>query len=339
MNASAHQALPRILALALPLLLAACGLQPSRAPEAGAAGSTAVSPAPTFPAGKKPPVVTKRGGGFYKDDGPGDNPPADVDAIADAVPRDEPPNRFANQPYSVFGQDYVPLPANASYSATGVASWYGRKFHGQKTSSGEPYDMYGMTAAHPTLPIPSYARVTNPRNGKSVVVRINDRGPFLAGRLIDLSWAAAYKLDYLAEGSTLVRVERVFPGQTSPAEPFDPMADDPIARLAMADQTGNTAMSSASAAPVSPMPPRLPEVTRGGGHYLQLGAFANRANAEALRGHLARELGELADKLVIAETGNFFRVQLGPWPDAVAARQAGEQLRASLGLGAIVVRR
>jgi rare lipoprotein A len=336
MNASTRLLLLRILALALPLLLAACGSQPSRAPEAGAAGAAAVSPAPTFPAGKKPPVVTKRGGGFYKDDGPGDNPPADVDAIADAVPRAEPPNRFANQPYSVFGQDYVPLPASAPYSATGVASWYGRKFHGQKTSSGEPYDMYGMTAAHPTLPIPSYVRVTNPRNGKSVVVRVNDRGPFLAGRLIDLSWAAAYKLDYLAEGSTLVRVERVFPGQTSPAEPFDPMADDPIARLAMADQTGEAAPSTAAA--LAP-PPRLPEVTRAGGHYLQLGAFANRDNAEALRGHLARELGELGDKLVIAEAGKVFRVQLGPWPDDTAARQAGEQLRTSLGLGAIVVRR
>ena len=338
MNASAHLALPRILAMALPLLLAACGSQPSRAPETGAPGAAAVSPAPTFPAGKKPPVVTKRGGGFYKDDGPGDNPPADVDAIPDAVPRDEPPNRFANQPYSVFGRDYAPLPANASYSATGVASWYGRKFHGQKTSSGELYDMYGMTAAHPTLPIPSYARVTNPRNGKSVVVRINDRGPFLSGRLIDLSWAAAYKLDYLAEGSTLVRVERVFPGQTLPATPFDPMADDPIARLAMADQTGDEATASTTA-PAATIPPRLPEVTRGGNHYLQLGAFANRDNAEALRGHLARELGELGDKLIVAEAGNLFRVQLGPWPDAAAARQAGEQLRASLGLGAIVVRR
>ena len=165
-----------------------------------------------------PAYVLKRGGGFYQDDGPGDNPPADLAAIPDAVPRDEPFNRFANRPYSVLGRDYVPLREVGRYRATGVASWYGRKFHGQKTSSGEPYDMYGMTAAHPTLPIPSYARVTNPANGRSVIVRVNDRGPFHAGRVIDLSYTAAWKLGYVGNGSTQVVVESIAPG-APPAPP------------------------------------------------------------------------------------------------------------------------
>jgi rare lipoprotein A len=304
------------------LLLAACGAQPPRPADERGTSPAAVSPAPTF---KKPPVVTKRGGGFYKDDGPGDNPPENIDAIPDAVPRDEPLHRFANKPYSVLGQNYVPLAANTSYKAEGIASWYGRKFHGQKTSSGELYDMYGMTAAHPTLPIPSYVRVTNPRNGKSVVVRVNDRGPFHADRLIDLSWTAAYKLGYLAEGSTQVEVERLLPGQETTPVIAAATQPDPITRMATAQATGD--------------PAPLPEVSRAGGHYVQLGAFANRDNAEVLRTHLARELCELGDKLVIEAAGSVFRVQLGPWPDALAARQAGDQVRESLGLGSIVVRR
>jgi rare lipoprotein A len=117
------------------------------------------------------------------------------------VPKPEPLHRFANNPYSVFGRDYVPLRELKPYKARGIGSWYGRRYHGQKTSSGEIYDMYAMTAAHPILPIPSYVRVTNPANGKSVVVRINDRGPFHAGREIDLSWTAAYKLGYTARAA------------------------------------------------------------------------------------------------------------------------------------------
>jgi len=213
--------------LGFSFILAACGNQPPRPVAERGAASGAVSPAPTFraPATKPPGGVTQRGGGFYKDDGPGDNAPADLDAIPDAVPRAEPLHRFANNPYSVLGQDYVPLRELKPYQARGIASWYGRKFHGQKTSSGEPYDMYGMSAAHPTLPIPSYVRVTNPANGKSVVLRVNDRGPFHADRLIDLSWTAAAKLGYLGTGSTRVEVESILPGQTLPPPAATP---DPI---------------------------------------------------------------------------------------------------------------
>ncbi len=161
---------------------------------------------------KKPsPAATAKSGGYYLDDGPEASPPANLDAIADAVPRDEPLHRFANRPYAALGNTYTPQTERRAYSEEGLASWYGRRFNGKKTASGEPYDMYAMTAAHPTLPIPSYARVTALGSGKSVVVRINDRGPFHSNRIIDLSYTAAYKLGYLGGGSAKVRVESLDP--------------------------------------------------------------------------------------------------------------------------------
>ena len=151
-------------------------------------------------------------GGYYKDDGPGANPPSSLDRVTDAKPRVEPLHRAANRPYEVFGKKYVPLASVRPFHQRGVASWYGKRFHGQKTASGETYDMYAMTAAHPTLPIPSYARVTNLANGRSVVVRINDRGPFHSGRVIDLSYAAAHRLGLLGSGSGEVEIEAIVPG-------------------------------------------------------------------------------------------------------------------------------
>lgn len=152
-----------------------------------------------------------RTGGYYKDDGPPDTPPAKLAGIPDAKPRAEPLHRFANRPYAVFGKSYVPMTRLQPFRQRGVASWYGRRYHGQKTSSGETYDMYAMTAAHTTLPIPSYARVTHLGSGRSVVVRINDRGPFHAGRVIDLSYAAASRLGIVQGGSAEVEVETVLP--------------------------------------------------------------------------------------------------------------------------------
>ncbi|TRZ67239.1 MAG: septal ring lytic transglycosylase RlpA family protein, partial [Rhodocyclaceae bacterium] len=181
-------------------VLAACGSLPSRQVQERSGAPLPVpqaSPAPSQGAAtaQKPAYVLKRNGGYYQDDGPGESPPtlAFLNAIPDAEPKIEPLHRFANKPYSVLGRDYVPLPRLAHYQAVGMGSWYGRKFHGQKTSSGEIYDMFAMTAAHATLAIPSYVRVTNPANGRSVVVRVNDRGPFHSGRLIDLSYSAAWK--------------------------------------------------------------------------------------------------------------------------------------------------
>lgn len=312
----------RVVPLLAALLVAACGTTAPR-PNVERAEPVAV-PAAEPAAQRTPAWALKKGGGYYQDDGPGDNPPADLDAIPDAVPRIEPPNRFANNPYSVLGRDYVPLKPNTPYRATGIASWYGRKFNGQKTSSGEIYDMYGMTAAHATLPIPSYARVTNPANGKSVIVRINDRGPFHAGRLIDLSYTAAWKLGYIGNGSTLVEVESIEPGQETLLAQAPPAAPaDPLAQLATAPE---------AAAP-------LPEVADAHGHYLQLGAFGNRDNADALKARLARELGALGDKLVVQATGKLYRLQLGPWADAQEARRVAERIRETLDFAPVVVQR
>jgi len=163
------------------------------------------------------------GNGYYKGDGPGGRPPVDLERVADATPRAEPLNPGANTPYTALGRRYVPYTALAPYRARGVATWYGRKFQGKKTASGERYDMYAMTAAHTVLPIPSYARVTNLANGRSVVVRINDRGPFHADRLIDLSYAAAYRLGYVNAGSTKVEVEAILPGKRAAGDEPPPV--------------------------------------------------------------------------------------------------------------------
>lgn len=150
-----------------------------------------------------------RPGGYYKDDGPHERPPANLEQVADAVPRSEPLHKFANRPYEALGKRYVPMTSVQPFRQSGLASWYGKRYHGQKTSSGETYDMYAMTAAHPTLPIPSYVRVTNVANRKSVVVRINDRGPFKSERVIDLSYVAAYKLGFIQSGQARVEVEAI----------------------------------------------------------------------------------------------------------------------------------
>ena len=156
---------------------------------------------------------TDKKGGYYQIDGPEAKPRSNLDSIPDATPRAETLNKWANRPYARLGKNYTPLTEVQPFKQRGMASWYGKQFHGQKTSSGELYDMYKMTAAHPTLPIPSYVRVTRVSNGKSVIVRVNDRGPFHANRIIDLSYVAAYKLGYIQAGSAEVTLEAVVPGQ------------------------------------------------------------------------------------------------------------------------------
>ncbi len=219
------------------------------------------------------------------------NPPLNVDAVPDAVPKAEPRSARGNPPfYEVYGQRYLVLPAATGYLERGVASWYGPTFHGGNTSSGEQYDMYGMTAAHKTLPLPTYARVTNLKNGRSIVVRINDRGPFVANRLIDLSYTAAAKLDMLREGTTLVEVRALTPG-----------APDDLSRSA-----------------ASP-PPAL---------YLQAGAFADAQNAQRALDKL-RGAG-LANAFLappVQGHSRLYRLRLGPVAsvadfDQLAARLA-----------------
>jgi len=252
----------------------------------------------------------QQGGGYYKDDGPGVNPPPDLAAIPDAEPRSEPLHRFANRPYKVFGKTYTPLPLGLPYKETGGASWYGRRYHGNPTSSGEIYDMYAMTAAHPLLPIPSYVRVTNPANGRSVVVRINDRGPFFAGRIIDLSYTAAWKLDLL-RGVAPVEVELLEPGTIDLAAPV--------------------AVAAAPSAPVVPaLPASAPDVLASG-HYLQVGAFRRPEAAADLIRRVQDRLGRTT-AVVQVESDGLFKVQVGPYSDLHLASLAAETLQQRLGI-------
>lgn len=314
------------LALAAALLAAGCGGRPPR-PAAEPTGPAPPIAAPTPQAPAKPAAAPRKGGGYYQDDGPGDQAPPNLEAIPDAVPRAEPLHRFANRPYSVLGREYTPLSSIRPYRERGIASWYGRKFHGQKTSSGEIYDMYGMTAAHPTLPIPSYARILNPANGRSVVVRINDRGPFHSGRLIDLSYTAAWKLDYVSNGSTLVEVTGLIPGEPVPAAAED---DDPIARFADPPAT-------VAAAPTASDPATSGDA--GSDRFLQLGAFGNPDNAESFRIHITRELDWLAGRVRIAASGNLYRVQAGPFANRREAEATAERIRQVLGVRPLLATR
>jgi rare lipoprotein A len=203
-------------------------------------------------------------------------PPANVDTTADAIPRREPRSAHGNPPfYKVLGKRYVVLATADGYLERGVASWYGPTFHGENTSNGEKYDMYGMTAAHKTLPLPCYARVTNLKNGRSIVVRINDRGPFVANRLIDLSYTAAAKLDMLKEGTTLVEVKAL-----TVQEPDD--------------------LTRSAEAP----PPAL---------YVQVGAFADQGNAQRVLDRL--HTGGIPSAFILAPPDGkppLYRVRLGP---------------------------
>ncbi|MCL1887135.1 MAG: septal ring lytic transglycosylase RlpA family protein, partial [Betaproteobacteria bacterium] len=198
-----------MLAALLCLVLAGC----STVPKSSGKHSPGKASEVTGGTSSKMPKAGSGRGGYYQDDGPMEYTPEDLQNTPDAIPRVEPYARGPNKPYTVFGKTYVPVTDNRSYKKKGFGSWYGKKFHGNKTSSGEVYDMFKMTAAHPTLPIPSYARVTNVSTGKQVIVRINDRGPFHSDRIIDLSYTAALKLEYLNQGSTLVEVEHLSPDE------------------------------------------------------------------------------------------------------------------------------
>jgi rare lipoprotein A len=245
---------------------------------------------------------------YYSDDGPPDAIPDNLASIPNAVPRDEPFHRYANRPYTVFGHTYIPVVNKDTYKQRGIASWYGRKFHGQKTASGEPYDMFAMTAAHPTLPIPSYARVTNLKNGRSVVVRINDRGPFHSDRIIDLSYAAAARIGLAAAGSGLVEVERVFES-TQPTSITTPAPTIPVQAL-----VESPVVAEESAA-----------------FWLQLGAFSTREAAESFRERAVRELSWNLEPVQVQSRDALFRVRLGPYRNREEALAIAEKARATLG--------
>lgn len=244
-----------------------------------------------------------------RDGGPSHS--ADLSHVPDPVPRTESRSRYGNpDSYVVNGRRYTVMTSASGYAERGIASWYGTKFHGRRTSSGETYDMHALTAAHTTLPLPTYVRVTNLNNGRSTVVRVNDRGPFHDNRLIDLSYAAASKLGIVETGTGLVEVRALTPGEPAPP---------PV----IATQTASTTGSGVAAATSRPV-----------GLYLQVGAFVSRSNAEQLRLRLSGaplppvQVQEGAD----ASNTPIYRVRIGPIASVDEADRLAAQL-AELGLG------
>lgn len=239
----------------------------------------------------------------------------DVATLPEPVPRDEPPSKYGNRsPYSVLGQTYTVLPSARGYVERGTASWYGNKFHGYMTSSFEPYDMYQFTAAHKTLPLPSWVKVTNLANGKSVVVRVNDRGPFHQDRLIDLSYAAAVRIGIWPAGTGRVEVRAVGPRDTAPAPaPTQARAARPAA--------------PGSAAPAPALPPGTAHL------YVQVGAYGEPANAQRAAEALRRAgLGEVQVEDANVNGRRLRRVRLGPLSSADEADRVVDTVR-RLGLG------
>jgi rare lipoprotein A len=302
------------LAVLAVLTVAGCAGTPPLQPQVPLPAPASESPPPTAPA---PIPTTPRRGAYYLDDGPGDNPPADLERIPDAEPRSEPLHRFANNPYFVFGKEYVPERTLRPFRQRGTASWYGRRFHGQPTSTGEPYDMYAMTGAHPTLPLPSYARVTNLANGRSVVIRLNDRGPFRPGRIIDLSYTAALKLGYAEQGSTTVEVEAIVPG---------------AAVAAVSPTTAERAAPRLAATVAEPL-------AVDGNLYVQLAAFSLRASAERLRAQLSLELTALDRAIEIFLRDGLYRLHIGPYRTRAEAVAVVDRLKALVDLTPHIVMR
>ncbi|HEY2462829.1 MAG TPA: septal ring lytic transglycosylase RlpA family protein [Steroidobacteraceae bacterium] len=282
-------------ALALPLCvitlgLGACFSAPPRPETPGA------TPIPTLPTERPPPP----------------------DSVPDMVPRNEPRSRNGNPPfYDVMGKRYFVLSSSVGYVERGVASWYGPGFHKVRTSTGEPYDMYGMTAAHKTLPLPAYVRVTNLQNGRSIVVRVNDRGPFVGNRIIDLSYTAASKLDMLRNGTAMVEVRSL--EAASGSEPLAaplaaPLSASPITAAAEAPPPASAtappeAVSDVSGGAASTVP--VPRAL-----FIQAGAFSDPQNAERL---LEKLRGGGYGKVFVRDNEiagrRMYRVRIGPVPN------------------------
>lgn len=280
---------------------------------------------------------TPKGGGYYKDDGPGSNIPPNIEAIPDAVPKIELHSRANFRPYVVFGKKYFPVSDEAPFRQQGTASWYGRKFHGKKTANGETYDMYEMSAAHPTLPLPSYARVTHAKNGRSVVVRINDRGPFHSARIIDLSYVAAAKLGLVGPGSGQVIVEAITNADIrrgltgAPKATPIPAAEPPMPKSTLTVQSatpdalavletirvGTDGSANAAATQV----------------YLQFGAFSSRQTANQLAEKLNDRVSQTEHlRAIVQSDATLHRVQMGPYPSRTLAVNAALRIQQQTGM-------
>jgi rare lipoprotein A len=314
---------------------------------------------PKASGGLSGPAVTPRAGPAPSSerDGPDAQPPVDLANVPDAQPRLE--NIRAggpNKPYQVLGRSYTPIDDDRPFSERGLASWYGRKFHGRRTASGEVYDMYAMTAAHPTLPIPSYVRVRNPANQREVIVRVNDRGPFHPGRVIDLSYTAAYKLGLL-RGVAPVELARITfdeiraghwrkgtPADSAPgARPASELAqfsETPTASIALATPVPSVQAPgpAASETPVdSPAPVLAPRAAAG--FWVQLGTFRQREGADGFQRRVMAELDWLAPLLAVFSEPTSHRLQAGPYASRDEAQNAAQRIREALSLVPMIVER
>lgn len=282
---------------------------------------------------KSPLPSSPRRGAYYLDDGPAEQIPEGLLDIPDAEPRIEPLATGPRRPYSVFGKNYLPISDNRPFVQRGIGSWYGKKFHGQRTASGEIYDMYKMTAAHPTLPIPSYARVTNLRNGKQITVRINDRGPFHSERIIDLSYTAALKLGYVGRGSSELEIERVLPEEIARLNAAKSRKAETFTALASAaDEADPTARVTNT--------PQTPAITASdSGFYLQFGAYTQAANAQAMQARLLTGWPAGLPEPRLVQSGSMYRLHSGPFGSRDEASRAAIRLKADTQLQTSVVQK
>jgi rare lipoprotein A len=297
------------LAIGLCLALAACGTAPVRKPPARKPPPSPPAHVVQAPGAPTPALIPGPAPTSERDRPPAAHEiPEDVDKLPDAVPQAEPRSRSGNSPvYQVLGKTYRVMNSADGFVETGYASWYGKKFHGRKTASGETYNMFAMTAAHKSLPLPSYVRVTLVETGRSIVVKVNDRGPFHKGRIIDLSYAAAAKLGILNNGHAEVRIEALVP-------------DSPEA---------GTVIAAAPPAPPTPKAELKPGGAIGQG-YLQVASFIDPINAIALREELARQ-GFERPQILSTDLGNetLHRVVIGPFAGESSASGLRQRLLAS----------
>ena len=247
----------------------------------------------------------QKSGAYYLDDGPEENPPEDLDKINDAQPKYEALSRRANRPYVAFNKKYIPLKKIIPFEEKGYASWYGKRYHGKKTSIGETYDMYQMTGAHKTLPLPCYIKVTNLKNKRSVIIRINDRGPFVDERIVDLSYAAAHRLRIIEKGSELVRIEMVNPSlanKNMKKEDILPSANSSIKYF-----------------------------------YIQAGAFSSEANASYLVNKLSKIQFRNSLNIKKLSKNSLYLVAIGPYDSKKIAEQALKDISQKIQLNSFII--
>lgn len=279
-------------------------------------------------------------------DGPPKMTPADLAKLPDPEPKVEPIRQGGpNKPYSVLGQSYQPMASDEPWKQRGLASWYGQKFHGRRTASGELFSLHGLTAAHRTLPIPSYVRVRHIASGREVIVRVNDRGPFHSSRVLDLSYAAALKLGIVAMGSAEVEIERLTfddirtgawrrgdspkPAEAPPNDPIlalapiapNPVPDAPLAVLPVAEASGRAYTKAAQ------------------GYWVQLAALGKREGVEQLQQRVNTELASLTPLLAVFQEASLFRLQVGPYDSREQAQGVARTVREALALNPMVIER